>query len=1634
MKPRLRPACRVLAFLALITCPGHLRGEVTLNELQSANDSTLLDEDGDPSDWIELLNRGGQAVDLTGWGLSDRSDSPFKWTFPTVTLGAGERLLVWASGKDRTGTDPGGTVDSPDDIPGLVLWLRAEEESYADGQAAFTWTDRSGHGNHGTAPSSGTRPVFRLNRINGKPAFQFTRSSSQEFRLPVASFNGLDTLNDLSLFAVAKWSGSVTSGIFGAWHPTVSTTNAHFEVNSGGEIRFRVGSMDSIRSAAAIATNEWSVLSTSLAGTADTPLARFFKNGQLVDTRVQSPGDTPLSSYQFMAVGSSTSGRNFNGDIAEVLLYDRQLTAAERGFLDNYLGTRYALPGAGGSVEPQLHTNFSIDAAGEDLVLTRPDGTTEDLVPAVAIPLDASYGRSPETGSALAYFAAPTPGQPNAAISYGPPLGKPLLSEPRGFKTAAFTLAITPPDPAASLKYTLDGSEPSETNGFTYSGPIPVSATTVVRAAAFKAGALPVRAIATRSYFFLDDIVDQTTAPAGYPATWGGFTQTSYAISPAIAARPGYEAAMKSALSSFPTLALSIPVDNMFGPSGLYANPLNRDLEEFASAEWIAPDGSLDVQIDAGLRIQGGASRNFDSTPKKSMRLLFKGSYGESRLRVPVLADGGTAMADFNSLVLRADYNNSWLHWDSLQRTRGTSLRDQWMRDSQIAMSGLGSHGNHVHLYLNGRYWGVYNVSERTDAAFTASYLGGDRGDYDAMTHRGVRDGDNIAWNTMRAIAQAGLSSPAQYAAIREYLDVPQFADYMLLNIYGGNLDWPDNNWSATRKREDDAGFRFLAWDAERTLEDPALNRVNLTGSNNPAEFYAALRNNAEFRLLFADRVHRHFFNGGALTPAAAAQRYATRAVEVEAGVFAEHARWGGYRNEIYDRNGPSPVYEVDPHWLAERDRILNDYLPVRTATVLAQLKAANLYPAVDAPVFSQHGGEVTAGQLIAISAASPTIYYTIDGSDPRVEVSGAVSPAATAYAAPLALAGQVTLKARVLSGGVWSALNEADFYTVLPESEFLPAGSGDWTLDTSWSSTPFPNGPGKRALIHAPATGDRNINLRVPVSVGSIRFDETGNLFRNRVRDQLTGNTLTFDGAGQNALIRVDGDGSGYVEFEVLAGTDLAGDLELQVNHPGGNADHGALRLRAPWSGPGGIRKTGIGVASFTGEDKNFTGAFEITRGVVQLTEPATPKFASSVSVASGGQLRLISGSSPGTPRSYPFATPIRIAGTGRGAEIPDDSGFGKLGALRYDPGNGDNHAILPQPVELTAAASIHVDGSLNRLELSAPLLASPWPLTKSGGGTLVLSAANASFDGPVIVENGTLETSGALASPVQLGASGILAGHGMTGTLSGSGTVLLDGKIRSAPSLGGTRIESVLALAGPPDFLSPASAGNGLLHVDAIASPPQACRIYLPNPGVLFRGVLFAPFAVDLASAVRAAACEVYQPDGTGWSLVPAAQVVTVPGIADFGGGPIQGRIVEVRLAAPPASFVRWQIEAFPDVNDRLNPSIGGPEATPFGDGIPNLLRYALGIAIGDPPGDRMPRLLRSGGTSVFSFPFDPGRDDIACLVEATGDLDDWANADVLFDSRHDFPAAFDGDRLVVTEAAEAGRRFYRLRVIQR
>jgi uncharacterized repeat protein (TIGR02543 family) len=79
--------------------------DVAINEIMSSNDVTIADEDGDFEDWVEIYNYGNTAINLAGYGLSDQTDAPFKWVFPSVSLGPKQYLLVWASDKNRANSN-----------------------------------------------------------------------------------------------------------------------------------------------------------------------------------------------------------------------------------------------------------------------------------------------------------------------------------------------------------------------------------------------------------------------------------------------------------------------------------------------------------------------------------------------------------------------------------------------------------------------------------------------------------------------------------------------------------------------------------------------------------------------------------------------------------------------------------------------------------------------------------------------------------------------------------------------------------------------------------------------------------------------------------------------------------------------------------------------------------------------------------------------------------------------------------------------------------------------------------------------------------------------------------------------------------------------------------------------------------------------------------------------------------------------------------------------------------------------------------------------------------------------------------------------------------------------------------------
>ncbi|MBN1670390.1 MAG: lamin tail domain-containing protein [Kiritimatiellae bacterium] len=675
------------------------------------------------------------------------------------------------------------------------------------------------------------------------------------------------------------------------------------------------------------------------------------------------------------------------------------------------------------------------------------------------------------------------------------------FSRDRGFYEAPFDVTISTATAGATIRYTTDGTAPSASYG-TAGGTnivLHIATTRCLRAAAFKDGYEPTD-VDTHTYLFAEHVLAQPqTVPPGYPSTWGNHSwgalgygdygghtpiPADHGMDPDIVNDPAYSGMIAGALKAVPTLSIVMDKADMFvGSNSVFGIEALADAVDYkpelpTSVELIYPGAPQDsFQVDCGIQ------RHARVTDKRSLRLEFKGEFGVSKLKKPFFKDAplgaDSATERFDRIVLRAGMNKCWASpWNS---ESVAYTRDEWVRASQTAMTGQGVHGTFMHLYINGMYWGLYNPVERPDAWFASDYFGGEHDDWFAVNHGGAISGDPARWNYLvSTLRSRDMTVAANYAEMKQYLDVTPYSDYLVLLWFMGTRDWPGNNWYAGMRNSPPGPARFFVWDAEGSfnmLDQTAWVspdfRVGASGSSALVRLWHSVRRNGEFMTLFADRVYAHCFNDGALVEAALTQRWDTATAYIRDAVVCESARWGDcYPDPVLKQPDgslapnpatPPPPYARDAHWTGAVDDV-RGFVSGNVARFLAALRAQGYYPTVDPPVFSTHGGVIGSGFKLTMSNpnGSGAVTYTTDGRDPRA--SGGVV-AGTAYSGPLTLSRTTHVKARVCkTATTWSAVHAATYnYTAhysrirITEILYNPLGGGDYEfieLKNTGSST----------------------------------------------------------------------------------------------------------------------------------------------------------------------------------------------------------------------------------------------------------------------------------------------------------------------------------------------------------------------------------------------------------------------------------------------------------------------------------------------------------------------------------------------------------------------------------------------------
>lgn len=717
----------------------------------------------------------------------------------------------------------------------------------------------------------------------------------------------------------------------------------------------------------------------------------------------------------------------------------------------------------------EWHASFSLDGNGEYLALVKPDGVTVASEFAPAYPdqrSDISYGIA--AGGALNHFTSPTPGAANGSGVLGF-VGDTQFSHHRGFYEAAFDLAITASEPGSTVRYTLDGSAPTQSHGSTYSTPIPITTTTIVRARAYKENFLETNTD-TQTYLFLDDVIEQPENIAGWPnnnySLGGGDNGThDYEMDPRVVDAPAYSGMIRDAMKAIPTMSIVSDRAGMFGTNGFYDG---NDKEKLASIEVIYADAPMESE-----QVDGGVEGHSHIRMKRSLRLNFRKELGATSFKTDLFKKmpwnpSGADSQDV--LILRAGNNRAWSRAWSEEKC--SFAEDQLSRQTQLAASGFGMRGAFVHLYINGLYWGLYDVVERADEHFTSRYFGGESEDWYARNHGGTLSGSDSRYNYLKGtLKNKNMANAANYNELKEYLDVEGFIDYLLLHWLTATSDWPSNNWYGGHRLPSSplgsTPMRFFAWDGEWSWDlphpgnpsprnlapyDPWVHpqfEENDGKSSGPdiAQLFNSAKDNDDFLRLLTDRAYKHLLNDGAMSNATMQARFAAITGTISDAVVGESARWG----DTLEPEG-EPTYTRDVHWQNEVNT-LTGLMVGRAEKLIEALRDEDYYPSIDPPNFNQRGGEVTLPFSIVLSNpnGSGSIHYTLDGTDP-------FDGGAMTYSGPIPVSESVQLRTRVLESSEWSAIDEATFTIAEPpalrisEIMFHPAPPSAAEIDAGFT------------------------------------------------------------------------------------------------------------------------------------------------------------------------------------------------------------------------------------------------------------------------------------------------------------------------------------------------------------------------------------------------------------------------------------------------------------------------------------------------------------------------------------------------------------------------------------------------------
>ena len=539
-----------------------------------------------------------------------------------------------------------------------------------------------------------------------------------------------------------------------------------------------------------------------------------------------------------------------------------------------------------------LHTNFNLSADGEAIYLSDAGGNIIHKTDSISMPNNASRGLFPDGGDKWFFFADATPAASNSTKTYETAKTSAVTIEPRG---GVFTSAVTitlKSDDNTPIYYTLDCTVPTASDSLLYKGPITVDSTTVIRAITFNDNLMPAQP-ATQSYIFGsklhwvnrdlrtgDEITEETRWVAddnggggGGWGGWGGHNET-VTVDPNKYIDHGSSFAL-------PVVSLTMEPDDIWDyKTGIYVEGPNADLNATPRRanyynDWEKPvhielywtDGRQVLNQDAGVQMAGAYSRMND---QKSMAIHARKSYGEKYFNAKLFDE--LDLTQFKAFTLR----------DSGNDFGGTHFRDA-MITHLVARNNVDIQAYQpTVVFLNGEYWGILNMREKLNEDYIESHyphVSADNVDImaasDVTKDITASEGDDVDYNALISYVKSNdLTKDECYQYVCTLIDIDEYIEYMVSEIYGSNNDWPHNNVKIWKSKKRGGRWRWFLYDTDQCYSiwgdqsgddklGDCLKEKDTHGNTWANVLFRNLTKNERFRNAlanrFADRMNNEF-------------------------------------------------------------------------------------------------------------------------------------------------------------------------------------------------------------------------------------------------------------------------------------------------------------------------------------------------------------------------------------------------------------------------------------------------------------------------------------------------------------------------------------------------------------------------------------------------------------------------------------------------------------------------------------------------------------------------------------------------------------------------------------------------------